>query len=180
VNRQHTPRPNGDATRTMVVERKVKPDGNAREYPVELVHDAGGLVVVRFQMTRGGTQAGGRIVIPAGSTSDGYFWKKRPYNLYRMKTADGAIIAHRFDAVKNVAFDGAVVLYEDLILDWWVLPGGEVIEEDRDEYEAARAAGTVSAADSARTDDAARQVLGRYRHIIDEAEALECRHGFAM
>ena len=177
---QHTPRPDGGATRLSVVERKIKPDGTVREYPVELLHASAAVVVVRFRMTRGGTQAAGRIVIPEGSISDGYFWLRRPYNMYRMKRADGTIIAHRFDAVRSVAFDGAVISYGDLVLDWWALPDGELIAEDREEYEAALAAGGVSADDAARTNEAARQVIGRYRHIIDEAEALERRHGLLM
>ncbi len=177
MSRQHTPRPDGGATRQLVTERKIKADGTTREYPVELLHASPGMVVVRFAMTRGGTQAEGRIVIPAGSISDGYFWLKRPYNLYRMKQADGTIIAHRFDAVTAVSFDGATVAYRDLILDWWALPGDELIEEDREEYEAAMASGSVSREDAAKTDEAARQVIGRYRHIIDEVEAFEGRHG---
>jgi predicted RNA-binding protein associated with RNAse of E/G family len=144
------------------------------------LHASPGLVVVRFVMTRDGTQAGGRVVIPAGSISDGYFWPRRPYNVYRMKRADGVVIAHRFDAVKGVRFDGAVVSYEDLVLDWWVLPGGELIEEDRDEFESGLADGSIDAADREATLAAARQVLGRYRHIIDEVEAFERRHGLLV
>lgn len=163
----------------MVIERKLKPGGVVREYPVELLHHDRALVIVRFHMTRGGEQLGGRVVIPAGSISDGYFWFRRPYNLYRMKHADGSLIAHRFDAVADVRFSDGVVQYRDLVLDWWALPSDEIVEEDRDELEALVREGAAGSALATAANAAARQVLGRYRHIIDEVTAFERLHALA-
>ncbi len=158
-------------------ERKHKPDGTTRSYETELLYRDGRVVVVRFRMLLGGGPPTIPVPVPPGSVSLGYFWARRPYNLYRMLTADGQVIAHRFDAVTDVRFDDSGLDYRDLILDWWVLPDDTLIEEDRDEFEAARDAGELKPADEAKALEAARQVYSRYRHIIDEAVELQRRIG---
>jgi len=172
---QHTPPGPDRASAAPIIERKIKPDGTVREYPCRLLHVDPGFVIIRFVMARGGSLPGLPVEVPPGSVSDGYFWKRRPYNLYRMRRADGSIIAHRFDALTDVALSPDVVSYRDLAIDWWVLPDGTIVEEDRDELEQFVASGAISAGDHRQAIRAAREVLGRYRHIIDEAEALERR-----
>lgn len=160
-----------------IIERKAKPGGIVKEYPCTLVHRARGVTVVRFVMTRGGVLPldGEQLEVQPLGISDGYFWDRRPYNLYRMRAPDGRILAHRFDAVTEVRFTGATLDYRDLVLDWWALPDGRLVAEDEDELEALQAAGAISAADVARAQAAARAVTSRYRHIIDEAAAIERR-----
>jgi predicted RNA-binding protein associated with RNAse of E/G family len=158
-----------------IFERKIKADGTTREYACTLLHRQRGLVVVEFVMAKGGAIYGTPIEVPPGSVSYGFFWARRPYNLYRMRDPAGAIIAHRFDAVAAVRFGDGFVSYRDLILDWWVTPEDVLIEEDRDEYDAAIAAGTMSPDDAEAANAAAQQVYSRYRHIIDEAAAIEAR-----
>lgn len=160
---------------TPVVERKIKPDGSVREYTCELLHLEPTLAVVRFRLPEGGSPFGAPIAIPPGSVSDGYFWTRRPYNLYRMRDANGAIAAHRFDAVTAVRLSREAIEYRDLVLDWWVTPGGEVLEEDREEFDELMAAGKVTPEDAAAVAEATRQVYSRYRHIIDDVAALERR-----
>ncbi len=175
MKRQHTP-PDGEAASLRpIVERKLKPDGSVREYPCDLLHLDSRLAVVQFVMTRGGAIFGTPIKIPPGSTSYGYFWANRPYNLYRMLRPGGTVIAHRFDALMDVQLGDNVISYRDLVLDWWVAPDGTLIEEDREELDSLVASGAVSARDAARANEAARQVFSRYRHIINEAEAIERR-----
>lgn len=160
---------------TPLVERKIKPDGTVREYACDVLHRGPGLVVVRFLMAKGGTIFGTPIEVPPGSVSHGYFWTRRPYNLYRMRDPEGDILAHRFDAVGDVRIADGFVEYRDLVLDWWVTRDGVILEEDRDEYDELLAAGKLSPADAAAAASAARQVLSRYRHIIDDVEKLERR-----
>jgi hypothetical protein len=179
VGGQHTPGSGEAASGEPVVERKVKPDGTVREYECSLLYRDDGLAVIRFVAPAGVSfnsplQPGPRLV------SDGYFWRSRPYNAYRMKNGEGAIIAHRFDAVADVSFEAGAVVYRDLFLDWWAMPDGSIREEDREEFDSAVAAGTVTAADRETAGLAAQQVLSRYRHIIDELEALERTLGLAI
>lgn len=158
-----------------LVERKIKPDGTVREYACDVLHRGPGLVVVRFLMAKGGVIFGTPIEVPPGSVSHGYFWTRRAYNLYRMRDPAGEILAHRFDAVADVRIADGFVEYRDLVLDWWVTRDGAIIEEDRDEYDALVAAGGLSPADADAATGAARQVLSRYRHIIDDVAKLERR-----
>lgn len=155
------------------LERKRKADGTVHDYETELVHRDQTVVIVRFVMTRGGGPPRLPVVVPAGSVSYGYFWPRRPYNVYRWMTARGDLIAHRFDAVTDVKVTESAVDYRDLILDWWAFPDGSITEEDREELDEAVKAGTITASDERLANQAAYQVFSRYRHIIDEVEALE-------
>lgn len=146
-----------------------------REYACTLVFRNPTVAVVCFVMAKGGEIFGTPIEVPQGSVSYGYFWPRRPYNLYRMLRADGSLIAHRFDAVADVKVSDDAVEYRDLVLDWWVLPDDTIIEEDRDELDELAGRSGITAADQGRANDAARAVYSRYRHIIDEAVALERR-----
>ena len=156
-------------------ERKIKPDGTVREYGCTWLHRAPGLAVARFVMPEGSGAFATPIPLPPGTTSDGYFWTARPYSVYRMSLPGGGIVAHRFDAVTDVVIDDAGVRYRDLVLDWWVLPDGTVIEEDVQELAELVAAGVVSNDDKRRAGAAGLHILSRYRHIIDGLATLERR-----
>lgn len=174
---KHTTLPAGAGSgRPLYLERKTKSDGTVHEYPTEMVHRDGRVVIVLFRMTEGGGPPRLPVTVPAGSVSLGYFWGRRPYNLYRMLDPAGRVIAHRFDAVTDVRIGAESVDYRDLALDWWALPNEMLIEEDRDEFEAALLSGEIGQSDGERAAEAARQVYSRYRHIIDEAEELERRY----
>ena len=172
---EHTPASDQVAIGHPIIERKQKSDGTIREYGCTLLHLDAGLAVVEFVMRKGGAIQGTPIEVPPGSVSHGYFWKRRPYNLYRMHHADGTLIAHRFDAVADVRLSPEIIFYRDLVLDWWVMPDGTLIEEDRDEFDALLAAGAMERRDVERAEDAARAIFSRYRHIIDDVEKLERR-----
>lgn len=173
--REDNPSTEAFTSGTPIIERKEKADGSTREYACTLVNRQSGLVVVEFMMAKGGSIYGTPIEVPPGSVSHGFFWTRRPYNLYRMRDPSGAIIAHRFDAVSDVRFGEGFVSYRDLILDWWVTPDDVLIEEDREEYDAALESGAMSRVDAEAANRAARQIYSRYRHIIDEAAAIEER-----
>ncbi|HNM78012.1 MAG TPA: hypothetical protein PKI89_06600 [Tepidiformaceae bacterium] len=157
------------------LERKRQIDGTIHDYETELIHRDQTVAIVRFVMTRGGGPPRLPVTVPAGSVSYGYFWPRRLYNVYRWLSPEGELIAHRFDAVTAVKVTDEGVDYRDLVLDWWAFPDDSLIEEDRDELEAAIEVGTISAADARLAEDAAYQVFSRYRHIIDEVVALERR-----
>jgi hypothetical protein len=156
-------------------ERKKKVDGTIEDYETELVHRDGRVAIVRFEITKGGGPPRLAVTVPPGSVSYGYFWARRPYSMYRWIGPDGSLLAHRFDAVGEVKILPGGVEYQDLVLDWWVLPDGTLLEEDRDELDGAIASGTIHAAGVAKAEEAARAIYSRYRHIIDEVEQLERR-----
>lgn len=158
-----------------VIERKLSVDGQVREYGCELAWLDSRAAVVRFALPAGSGGFGAGVPIPAGSVSWGYFWARRPYNVYRFIAPGGEAVAHRFDAVTDVRPGREVIEYRDLVLDWWATPDGQLIEEDREEFEALRAAGQLPGRWVEAADEAARQVTSRYRHIIDEVARLERR-----
>jgi predicted RNA-binding protein associated with RNAse of E/G family len=174
-----TPPGEPPATGRAYREVKLKPDGTEISYDTSLVHRDAGLVIVRFLMQAGGGPPRLPVIVPPGSVSYGYFWARRPYNVYRWLDPVGVLIAHRFDAVTDVRITGGEVRYRDLALDWWALPDGTLIEEDRDELDALARSGVFSAKDLERANEAARQVFSRYRHIIDEVGRLERKFVFA-
>lgn len=166
-----------DSTAFPFRERKRKADGTIHDYETELVHRDKTVVIVKFLMTRAGGPPRLPVSVPAGTVSYGFFWPRRPYNVYRWVSPEGVVLAHRFDAVTDVRITDESVDYRDLILDWWALPDDTLLEEDRDELEAAIAAGTISAGDQKIAKEAARQIFSRYRHVVDEVVALEKRFG---
>ncbi len=157
----------------VIVERKIKPDGSVREYACELVARAPGLMVVRFRLVEGGAVFGTPIDVPPGSVSYGWFWARRPYNLYRVFGPGGSLIAHRFDAVADVTLLEDAIEYRDLVLDWWVAPDDTIVEEDRAELGLLGANGILAVNDVRAANAAAHHVLSRYRHIIDDVAVLE-------
>jgi predicted RNA-binding protein associated with RNAse of E/G family len=158
-----------------ITERKIGADGSVREYHCQLAASRRGLTVIRFDMPQGASVFGAPVDIPPGSVSYGWFWARKPYSLYRMFGPDGALLAHRFDAVASVRLGDDAVEYRDLVLDWWVLPDDTIVEEDRDELDALAAKGVLSPGDVAAANTAAHEVLSRYRHILDEVAALEAK-----
>lgn len=161
---------------TRYVEKKEKPGGQVLEYEVDLVHRSASVAIVRFEITREVGPPRLPIRVPAGSVSYGYFWARRPYSLYRWLSPEGALLAHRIDAVTNVRITETEVAYRDLVLDWWVYPDDELVEEDRDELQELLASGVITPAEAERANEAAQQVFSRYRHIIDEVVELERRY----
>ena len=67
--------------------------------------------------------------------------------------------------------------YRDLALDWWLTPEGELIEEDREEFEELREAGVFSASDLAAVARAERVIGNATERLLPELSALERRHG---
>jgi hypothetical protein len=159
------------------LEKKVKIDGTVREYRCTRAHAEPGLVVVRFPMRGGGLVPGTAVYVPPGSVSLGFFWSAKPYNLYRMIDREGQPFAHRFDAVADLNIGPHELSYRDLVVDWWALPDGTLIEEDREEYDELVRDGMIASADEETVREASQAVYSRYRHIIDRAEALMAHRG---
>ena len=114
--------------------------------------------------------------VPKGSTTIGWFWRRRPYNLYRFVGKDGTPLLHRFDVVDEVRIDEDGVEYLDLIVDVLVSPTGEITIEDEEELKRAaergaideRRLGTIERALTTITRDWRRIVRGALRQLDSE------------
>lgn len=156
------------------IERKRKPDGQEHVFQCDYLANGPGFALVRFELTRPGAFAT-PVPIPVGTSSYGYFWQNRPFNAYRFVDRTGHVVAHRFDAVDNVRITARDIRFDDLVLDWWVLPGNVLLEEDRDEFDELLASGSLPPGAAERVDEATRLIHSRYRHIIDELDMLQRR-----
>lgn len=153
-----------------ITEVKRHIDGSAHRFACELVLRRPQLVVVRFDHWRG--RSAGGFHFPRGSRTFGFFWRRRPYSLYRMAGPNGRLIAHRFDVLEDVRISDDEVSYLDLLLDIWVAPDGSVQVEDDDEVAGFAARGLLSGARLARIERTRALVLRRHPAIVREAARL--------
>lgn len=149
-----------------ITEVKRRLDGTEQRFGCELVSRTRDLVVVCFRYE---ARAGFFASYAGPVASYGLFWSRRPYNCYVMvRPSDGALLAARFDVVRDVQLDTTEVRYTDLLLDLWV-EGGVPQWQDEDEVAEAEAAGHLVPADSARI-TRAREVLTRgHPRVVTEA-----------
>src|SRR3954451_24647830 len=118
-------------------EVKRRLDGSEERFDCELLHLTEDVAVVSFRIP---VSVG---AVPKGTNTIGWFWRRRPYNLYRFVDGNGDALLHRFDVLDEVRISTDGVEYLDLIIDVLVSPTGEVTIEDEDELKAAAKRGLV-------------------------------------
>ncbi len=148
------------------VEVKRRLDGSEELFECELLHRTESVVVVSFRLPA----AVGDV--PKGSTTIGWFWARRPYDLYRFVARDGDVLLHRFDVVDDVRIGEDRVEYLDLIVDVLVSPTGEVTIEDEDELKAAARRGRIDTGRVNAIERALSTVTRDWRRIVREALAV--------
>lgn len=153
-----------------ITETKRHLDGSAHHFDCELVLRRRDVIVVRFEHWEG--RSAGGFDIPRGSRSDGFFWRRRAYSLYRMTGPDGLAIADRFDVVEDVRFEEHEVSYLDLLVDIWVAPDGSVLIEDEEEVEDHVQHGRLSKPQLGRIERTTELLVRDHRRIIREAARL--------
>jgi hypothetical protein len=153
-----------------ITETKRHLDGSADRFACELVLRRPDVIVVRFEHWEG--RSAGGFDIPRGSRTHGFFWRRRPYSLYRMTGPDARPIVDRFDIVEDVRLGEREVSYLDLLVDIWVAPDGSVLVEDEDEVEDHLARGLLSTAQRQRIERTAALLVRGHRRIIREAARL--------
>ena len=160
------------AKKTLWTEYKLKANGILKSYQCNLVYQHNNLRVISFVMPTGNTGFKTPILIPEGTISYGYFWLQRPYNIYRMKQND-KVIAHRFDAISDLYYTNDSVYYRDLILDWWLTPNGELIEEDRKELQNMLKTKQITLNDAAKAERTGKIIENNKQRIMRELRSIE-------
>ncbi len=152
------------------IERKTRlRDGEVLTFECEPVDFERNRAICLFRST--GAFATKTFKMSQGGLSYGFFWRHRPYILYRISHPDGSLIGHRFDVVDRVRIGPAHASYRDLVVDAWVPADGELRLEDEDELAELVAAGGVPPELCARIERAARHLVRSYRRVTNEAEA---------
>ncbi|MDZ4278541.1 MAG: hypothetical protein U1B78_05325 [Dehalococcoidia bacterium] len=84
-----------------ITEIKRHLDGRVERFDCRPVLRRPHVAVIRYDHERERRMGG--FVIPAGSRTFGFFWRRRPYSLYRIEDQRRRLIAHRFDVVRTCA-----------------------------------------------------------------------------
>jgi hypothetical protein len=153
-----------------ITEVKRHLDGGDERFACELLLRRAHVAVIRYQHRR--RLSADSFTIPRGSHTDGFFWTRRPYGLYRMTGPDGRPIADRFDVLEDCRIGDREVSYLDLLVDVWVAPDGSVLVEDEDEMADHVRRGLLSPTQRKRIDRTKALLLRRHRRIIQEAARL--------
>lgn len=144
-----------------ITEVKRRLDGSEQRFACDLLARTPALVVACYRFP---VRPGFFAAYAGPVDSYGLFWARRPYLCYYMvRPADGALLAARFDVVRDMRLDAAEVRYTDLLLDLWV-EGGIPQWQDEDEVAEATRTGRLAAAERvriARTYDLLTRVHGR-------------------
>jgi uncharacterized protein len=114
-----------------IVEVKRTLDGSVIEYPAELLLTEEERAVLLYRLDEAEVVAGGRITLPAGTLSFGYFWLKRPYNVYHFTYA-GDTLVYYVNIGRVRSLDEAQVVWDDYAVDVLAFPDRtvEVLDED--------------------------------------------------
>jgi hypothetical protein len=153
-----------------ITEVKCHVKGGAHRYDCELALRRPQLVVVLYRHWR--RRSAGGFSIPRGSRTYGFFWRRRPYVLYRIEQPSGTLIAHRYDIVSDVRLGEREVYYLDLLVDIWFAPDGTALIEDEDEVADYAKRGLLSRAQVRAIAGAKALVLRRHAAVAREAERL--------
>ena len=153
-----------------ITEVKRHIDGSAHRFDCELIALRPHVAIVLFRHACGRSTSG--FHVPRGSRTHGFFWRRRPYSLYRMTAPGGRLIAHRFDVVEDARLSEREVSYLDLFLDIWVAPDGTVLVEDEDDVAEYARRGLLSKARRRRIARTRALLLRGHRRIEREAARL--------
>jgi predicted RNA-binding protein associated with RNAse of E/G family len=145
-------------------------DGRIERFECLLLLRRPHVAVLRFDQ-KVAREADG-FAFPAGSRSYGFFWRRRPYLLYRMVDPAGRLIAHRFDAVEDMGLREGEISYTDLLLDIWIDALGNARVEDEGEVADCLRRGLLSLGQHQRIEHTRALLLRRHAVILREAERL--------
>ena len=152
------------------VEIKHRVRGADKVFEVQPVLRAPGFIVVRFVSDRPLKVDGHPI--ESGSVTLGYFWSDRTYNVYRVAGPGGALVAHRFDILRDVSIAEDRIEWTDLLVDAWVWPDGRVEWKDLEQLAKYRACGWIPEADVARVRRTRAALDAGFPRIVAEVERI--------
>lgn len=153
---------------TSFIEIKHRPDGRVESFHCALLSYAGRYALVRYTYESEFAWQG--FVFRPGGFTRAWYWRNRPYLLYRMYGADGEHIVDRFDVIDRVTLRRSRCEYRDLYLDVWIGPDGIAHLDDEDELLEAESSGVITRDEAEGARHAARLLLRNHRRIIAAAE----------
>jgi len=107
--------------------------------------------------------------LPVGTITEALYWADRPYHVWQFTAPDGTILGHRFDICINTHIWPDRVIWTDLGLDLWVLPGGVSHWQDEDEVAQLVRMEHLSPDEVAYSEEARKRLDREWREAIREA-----------
>lgn len=79
----------------------------------------------------------GSLILPKGSITYAFYWKDRPYTLYKWFDKNGKILGNYFNVADSISLTENEFKWRDLIVDILVSPKGalEVLDENEVPYD---------------------------------------------
>lgn len=150
---------------------KNKPE---QRFHCELLHRESGYAVLRYVAEGSGLIAD--MFIASGSTTVAHYWQDRPYVAWRMFDRNKRLLGTLFHICTNVCIREDFLSYDDLLLDIWLAPDGEIRVLDADELQACIAEGRISKSELNTIQQAQRDITARHDEIITGLIPFDCTH----
>jgi predicted RNA-binding protein associated with RNAse of E/G family len=123
---------------TWVTVRKLDHDGQqVTAYPGRVLQRDGRGIVLRTGWNRPPLDVG-YVVLEPGDRWAEYFYADRWYNIFEIRAGDGRLKGWYCNVTRPARITADEVTAEDLALDLWVAPDGEMLVLDEDEFAALR------------------------------------------
>lgn len=148
-----------------ITEIKSTLDGKQHTFDCELVHHETGEAVIAYRMPRDLMLED--IALRKGTLSLGYFWERRPYNVYHWIDDALDTVALYFNIADNTRIGSREIEWRDLSVDVLINPAGECRVLDEDELPVDLDAGLLAYIHSAR-DELCRRPLS----LLNEYDKL--------
>jgi uncharacterized protein len=147
------------------VEIKRNLDGTVAEYPcTTLAFEPGERAVVLCEIEEPEPVVGGRIVLPAGTRSYGFFWTERPYIAYHWLVG-GETFLHYLNIGRVASLAPEEIVWDDYAVDILRWPDGRVEVVDEDEVPADTEEATLAFIAAARE-----RVLAELGDVVAQVE----------
>jgi len=153
------------------LEIKLHKNKPAQQFLCTLIRREPGYAVLRYVSDEPGRIDD--IHIAPGSITIAHYWTARPYVAWRMFERNGTLIGTLFHICDDVRIFDDHLSYEDLLLDVWITPGGDVRILDEDEVMECAAEGLIGTAELQYICTAREHIAERHTNIIAELAAFE-------
>ena len=104
-------------------------------YPGRVLWRDGPTIALHTSWTRAPLDAG-YVVLEPGDRWTEHFYADRWYNIFEIRAGDGRLKGWYCNVTRPARIAAAEVVAEDLALDLWVAPDGEMLVLDEDEFAA--------------------------------------------
>jgi len=104
-------------------------------YPAQVLRREDHAIVLRTTWSRPPLDLG-YVVLEAGSRWTEYFYGDQWYNIFEICASDGRLLGWYCNVTRPACIDACEVVAEDLALDLWVAPDGQMRVLDEDEFAA--------------------------------------------